>query len=42
MTYVCMKCRKVSESEDRIRCSYCGFRILAKARPVFRKRVVSR
>ncbi|MBI2173540.1 MAG: DNA-directed RNA polymerase subunit P [Candidatus Aenigmarchaeota archaeon] len=42
MAYVCMKCRKLSESEDRIRCSYCGFRILAKARPVFRKRVVSR
>ncbi|MBI2579924.1 MAG: DNA-directed RNA polymerase subunit P [Candidatus Aenigmarchaeota archaeon] len=42
MAYVCMKCRKTSDSEDRIRCSYCGFRILAKARPAFRKRVKSR
>ncbi|MDI6721788.1 MAG: DNA-directed RNA polymerase subunit P [Candidatus Aenigmarchaeota archaeon] len=42
MTYVCMKCRKESEMEDRIRCSHCGFRILAKPRPVFRKKVVAR
>ncbi|MCX6816216.1 MAG: DNA-directed RNA polymerase subunit P [Candidatus Aenigmarchaeota archaeon] len=42
MPYICMKCRKEFELEDRVRCPFCGFRILAKARPVFRKRVKAR
>lgn len=42
MDYRCVKCRQVSRVEDRIRCPYCGFRILAKSRPVFRKRVKAR
>lgn len=40
--YVCMKCRKEFEMEDRVRCPYCGFRIIVKARPVFKKRVKAR
>jgi DNA-directed RNA polymerase subunit RPC12/RpoP len=39
MRYVCLKCRKESDAEDKIRCSYCGFRILAKTRTPFKKRV---
>ncbi|MEM7819376.1 MAG: DNA-directed RNA polymerase subunit P [Candidatus Aenigmatarchaeota archaeon] len=42
MPYVCLKCRKEIEIEDKIRCPYCGFRILAKPRTPFRKRVISR
>jgi DNA-directed RNA polymerase subunit RPC12/RpoP len=39
MGYVCLKCRKESDAEDKVRCSYCGFRILAKTRTPFKKRV---
>lgn len=39
MGYKCVKCRKEFVLEDRVRCPYCGFRILAKTRPEFRKRV---
>lgn len=39
---VCIKCKKLFEFEDRIRCPHCGFRIIAKKRPVFRKRVIAR
>ncbi|MBI2075943.1 MAG: DNA-directed RNA polymerase subunit P [Candidatus Aenigmarchaeota archaeon] len=40
--YMCMKCRKEFELEDRVRCPLCGFRIIVKVRPVFRKRVLAR
>ena len=30
------------EIEDRVRCPYCGFRIIVKARPEFKKRVQAR
>lgn len=42
MEYVCLKCRKEFDLEDRVRCPYCGFRIIVKSRPRFRKRVVAR
>jgi len=42
MVYVCMKCRKEFELEDRVRCPFCGFRVIAKVRPLFRKRVRAR
>lgn len=42
MNYKCMKCKKEFDVDDKIRCPYCGFRILAKTRPVFRKRVMAR
>lgn len=32
--YKCIKCKKeIPEIEDRVRCPYCGHRILAKIRP---------
>lgn len=40
--YVCISCRKEFELEDKIRCPFCGFRIIAKARPAFRKRVIAK
>jgi DNA-directed RNA polymerase subunit RPC12/RpoP len=40
--YVCLKCRKEFEMEDRIRCPFCGFRILAKTRESFKKKVQAR
>jgi DNA-directed RNA polymerase subunit RPC12/RpoP len=40
--YVCVKCRKEFDMEDRIRCAFCGYRIIAKARAPFKKRVLSR
>ncbi len=39
MEYVCLKCKKVIEVDDKIRCPFCGFRIITKPRPKFRKRV---
>ncbi len=38
-SYICVKCRKEFEAEDRIRCTFCGYRIVAKPRTPFRKRV---
>lgn len=33
MSYRCVNCKKeVKEIEDRVRCPYCGQRILVKAR----------
>ena len=40
--YVCIKCKKEFEIEDRIRCPFCGFRVVSKTRPIFRKRVLAR
>ncbi|HLD85750.1 MAG TPA: DNA-directed RNA polymerase subunit P [archaeon] len=40
--YVCIKCRKRFELEEKARCPFCGFRIVAKTRPPFRKRIVAR
>lgn len=42
VSYVCLKCRKESEIDDKVRCPFCGFRIVAKKRIAFRKRVVAR
>jgi len=40
--YKCLKCKKEFEMEERVRCPYCGFRIIAKMRQKFRKRIVAR
>jgi len=41
--YKCIKCKKIIEKlEDRIRCPYCGNRILMKVRPKIVKRVLAR
>ncbi|HLC76730.1 MAG TPA: DNA-directed RNA polymerase subunit P [archaeon] len=40
--YVCLKCRKEFQMEERVRCPFCGFRIIAKTRQPFRKRVIAR
>lgn len=40
--YICVKCRKEFDMEDRIRCTFCGYRIVVKARTPFRKRVKAR
>ncbi|MBS3053578.1 MAG: DNA-directed RNA polymerase subunit P [Candidatus Aenigmarchaeota archaeon] len=40
--YICLKCRQEFVMEDRVRCPFCGFRIISKKRPVFRKRVKAR
>jgi DNA-directed RNA polymerase subunit RPC12/RpoP len=37
-----MKCRKEFEIEDRVRCPFCGFRIVVKARTPFKKRIKAR
>ncbi|MBI2583979.1 MAG: DNA-directed RNA polymerase subunit P [Candidatus Aenigmarchaeota archaeon] len=37
--YRCFSCKKEVEIEDKVRCSYCGFRILVKARPEVVRRV---
>jgi DNA-directed RNA polymerase subunit RPC12/RpoP len=42
MGYVCLKCKKEVEIEEKIRCPFCGFRIIAKARPEKPKRVLAR
>ena len=41
-TSICLKCKKEFEIEDKIRCPYCGFRIVAKTRPIFLKKVSAR
>jgi DNA-directed RNA polymerase subunit P len=38
----CLKCRKEFEMEDRVRCPFCGYRIIVKSRPGVVKRVVAR
>lgn len=45
MTYKCLKCEKDIEPEDlrrRIRCPYCGYRILKKKRREDIKKVKAR
>jgi DNA-directed RNA polymerase subunit RPC12/RpoP len=42
MAYRCLKCKKELELEDKIRCPFCGFRIVVKARPGTPKRVLAR
>lgn len=40
MTFKCLKCRKVIEdSEDRVRCPFCGYRIFSKMRPEVVKKI---
>ena len=36
---VCISCKKEFPVEEKIRCPYCGYRIIAKKRSEFRKRV---
>lgn len=40
--YKCLKCKKDIDIEDKVRCTFCGFRIVIKARPEVVKRVVAR
>ncbi|MFC2142999.1 DNA-directed RNA polymerase subunit P [Candidatus Aenigmatarchaeota archaeon] len=40
--YICVKCKKDFDLEEKVRCPFCGFRILSKTRPVFRKKVQAR
>lgn len=40
--YICLKCRQEFAMEDRVRCPFCGFRIISKARQPFKKRVKAR
>ncbi len=40
--YICIKCRKTFEIDNKVMCQYCGFRVIAKARPAFKKRVIAR
>jgi DNA-directed RNA polymerase subunit RPC12/RpoP len=42
MIYKCLKCKKEVNIEDRVRCPFCGFRILTKPRPSFKKRILAR
>ncbi|MFH1420708.1 MAG: DNA-directed RNA polymerase subunit P [Candidatus Aenigmatarchaeota archaeon] len=43
VTYVCLRCRENFEPEDAsLKCPFCGFRIMAKARPEFKKKVKAR
>lgn len=43
MSFRCLKCKKMIEkAEERIRCPYCGYRILSKMRPEVVKRVQAR
>ncbi len=42
MNYICVKCKKDFDVDDRVRCPFCGFRIVSKVRPTFRKRVIAR
>ena len=42
MEYICAKCKKKFDTEDKIRCPFCGFRICYKSRPVFKKKVIAR
>jgi DNA-directed RNA polymerase subunit RPC12/RpoP len=41
--YRCINCKKIIENiDDRIRCPYCGQRVLTKLRPQVIKRVQAR
>jgi DNA-directed RNA polymerase subunit RPC12/RpoP len=41
--YKCVNCGKVIKEElTKVRCPYCGFRILAKERPKTVKKVLAR
>ncbi len=40
--YKCLKCKKDLDLEDKVRCPFCGFRIVIKARPQSVKRVLAR
>jgi DNA-directed RNA polymerase subunit P len=40
--YKCMKCGKELELEEKVRCPFCGFRIVVKTRPEIVKRVLAR
>jgi DNA-directed RNA polymerase subunit RPC12/RpoP len=40
--YKCLKCKKDLDLEDKVRCPFCGFRIVIKARPQAAKRVLAR
>ena len=40
--YRCIQCKKEFAMEDKIRCPFCGMRIIVKSRPEFRKRVRAR
>jgi DNA-directed RNA polymerase subunit RPC12/RpoP len=40
--YKCLKCRKEFDVEDRVRCPFCGYRIIVKTRAPVIKRVVAR
>ncbi|MFH0836653.1 MAG: DNA-directed RNA polymerase subunit P [Candidatus Aenigmatarchaeota archaeon] len=42
MEYRCLKCKKLFSFEDRIRCPFCGFRVLVKARVPIIKKVKAR
>jgi DNA-directed RNA polymerase subunit P len=42
-TFKCLKCRTViDETEERVRCPFCGYRIFVKMRPTVIKRVQAR
>ncbi|MFH0832340.1 MAG: DNA-directed RNA polymerase subunit P [Candidatus Aenigmatarchaeota archaeon] len=41
MNCKCLNCKKEFEIDDKIRCPFCGFRILAKPRATFKKRIRS-
>ena len=41
--YKCIKCKKIiPKLEGKIRCPYCGYRVVAKLRPEVVKRVRAR
>jgi len=41
-TFKCLKCKEEFELEDRVKCPFCGFRIICKTRPRIVKKVVAR
>lgn len=41
--YRCVNCKRIiTKIDERVRCPYCGFRILSKMRPEVLKRVKAR
>lgn len=42
MEHRCLKCKKMFNMEERIRCPYCGFRVLVKSRVPIVKKVKAR
>jgi len=42
MEHRCLKCKKAFDLEDRIRCPFCGFRVLIKSRVPVLKTVKAR